>query len=222
MNRLQQYFDFTVVWQHRGLILEGLLTTVQLTVLIFVISILPAIAVALARRFGPGWLQRLLGAVVNVARSVPTVLSVVFVYLALPFVGVTLSAFASVLLALSVMQVVYFSEVIRGALAAVAPGQYAAARALGLSPIVMLVKVILPQAAIVAAPPFVSAVVLMLQHTSISSAIALNDLITSALSIQNMTGQASPIVAAGVCYVLLALPLVRLTRRWERARAHAR
>lgn len=222
MERIFQYIDPGPVIQFRHLLIEGLWITVSLAVLTFAISILPAAIVAFGRRFGPKGLDIALGTVINLARSVPTVLSVVFIYLALPFVGVTLSAFASVLLALSVMQVVYFSEVFRGALAAVDRGQWDAARALGLGLPVMLAKVIVPQAAVVAAPPFVSALVLLVQHTSIATAIALNDLITGALSIQNITGSPSPLVAAAIGYLVLILPLVRLARRWERSKALAR
>ena len=151
----------------------------------------------------------------------PTVLTVVFIYLALPFVGLTLSAFASVLVSLTIMQVVYFSEVFRGGLAAVSKGQFEAGYACGLSRAVVFRRVILPQASLVAAPAFASSLVLLVQNTSIGSAVALNDLIGSALTVQNISGQPSPLVVAGLGYLVIILPLVRLTRRWERVMARA-
>lgn len=222
LDRIFQYIDPSSVWRYRDMLLEGLWVTFSLSVLTLLISLVPAVFVALGRKFGPRWLERVLATMINLSRSVPTVLTVVFIYLALPFVGLTLSAFASVLLALSIMQVVYFSEVFRGALASIDEGQYDAARALGLSTPLTLIKVIAPQAALVAAPPFVSALILMVQHTSIASAIALNDLITASLSIQNMTGQSSPLLAAAIGYLIIILPMVRLARRWERSAASAR
>jgi polar amino acid transport system permease protein len=146
---------------------------------------------------------------------------VVFIYLALPFVGPAFSAFTCTLMALVVAQVVYFSEVFRGALAAVGRGQFAAAASLGLSPCQTLTHVVLPQAAVVAAAPFASSLVLLVQNTSIASAIALNDLTQAALSAQNFTAQPSPLVAAGIGYLIIILPIVRLTRRWERSMAKA-
>lgn len=221
MDRVRQYLDPTYVWEYRAMLFDGLGTTLALAVLTLVLSAPPAVAVALGRRFGPRWLGAVLAAVINISRSVPTVLTVVFIYLALPFLGLTFSAFSSVLIALTVMQIVYFSEVFRGALAAVRPGQYDAAKALGLPPAATLVHVIVPQAAVVAAPPFASSLVLLVQNTSIASAIALNDLITAAMAIQNITGQPSPLVAAAIGYVIIILPMVRLTRRWERSMARA-
>jgi polar amino acid transport system permease protein len=149
------------------------------------------------------------------------VLTVMFIPLAVPFAGVTLSAFASVLVSLTIMQIVYFSEVFRGALAAVGKGQFDAAYACGLRTSVVFRKVILPQAALVSAPAFASSLVLLVQNTSIGSAVALNDLIGSALTIQNMTGAPSPLVAAAIGYLIIIVPMVRLARRWEQRMAKA-
>jgi polar amino acid transport system permease protein len=219
VERLAQYFDPAFVWEYREYLIDGLYVTLLLSALTFVLAILPGLFVALGRRFGPPWLAAVLASIVNVCRSVPTVLTVVFIYLALPFAGITLSAFASVLLSLTIMQVVYFSEVFRGGLAAVGKGQFEAAYACGLSRMVVFRKVVLPQGALVAAPAFASSLVLLVQNTSIGSAVALNDLIGSALTVQNISGQPSPLVAAALGYLVIIVPLVRLTRRWERSMA---
>jgi ABC-type amino acid transport system permease subunit len=61
----------------------------------------------------------------------------------------------------------------------------------------------------------------MVQNTSIAAAIALLDIIGAALRVQNITGEPSPIVFAGLAYLVLLVPLVRLARRWERRAAQA-
>jgi polar amino acid transport system permease protein len=221
MERLGQYFDLAVVWEYRDYLVEGLIVTLTLSLLTFVLAILPGLFIAIGRRYGPPPLDHALAALVNLCRSVPTVLTVVFIYLALPFIGLTLSAFASVLVSLTIMQIVYFSEVFRGGLAAVSKGQFEAGYACGLSRAVVFRRVILPQASLVAAPALASSLVLLVQNTSIGSAVALNDLIGSALTVQNISGQPSPLVVAGLGYLLIILPLVRLTRRWERSMAKA-
>jgi polar amino acid transport system permease protein len=119
MDRLLQYVDPAYVWEYREMLLHGLGVTLGLSVLTFCLAIIPGLLFALGRRLGPRWLALVLTGIVNVFRSVPTVLTVVFVYLALPFAGITLSPFVSVLVSLTVMQIVYFSEVFRGGLAAV-------------------------------------------------------------------------------------------------------
>jgi polar amino acid transport system permease protein len=221
MERLIRYLNPAPAWQFREMLLAGMGVTVALSVLTLLIALLPALAVALGRRFGPRWVSLPLASIIYLARSVPAVMMVVFIYLALPFVGPAFSAFGSVLLAMSIIQVVYFSEVFRGALAAIGPGQFDAARSLGLMPRQALTHVVLPQAALVAAPAFASSLVLLVQNTSIASAIALNDLMQAALAVQNITAQPSPLLAAAIGYLIIILPIVRLTRRWERRMAKA-
>jgi polar amino acid transport system permease protein len=221
MDRFLHFFDPRQVWEHCDLLATGMFVTLQLATLTFFLAIVPGLLIALARRLGPRWLALPLGAMVNLVRCVPTLLTVVFIYLALPFAGITLSAFASVLLGTTFMQVVFFSEAFRGALASVGKGQFDAAYACGLRTTTVLRRVILPQAALVAAPAFASSLVLLVQNTSIASAVAVNDMIGTALNIQTNYGDPAPLVAAGIGYLVLIVPLVRLTRRWERRMAMA-
>jgi polar amino acid transport system permease protein len=185
------------------------------------LAIPPALMMALGQRFGPRWVGLWLAGIISFGRSVPAVMLVVFIYLALPFAGPSFSAFTSTLIAMVIAQVVYFSEVFRGALTAIGPGQFDAANSLGLSQSQTLTRVIIPQAAVVAAAPFASSLVLLVQNTSIASAIALNDLTQAALNVQNLSAQPSPLVAAAAGYLIVILPIVRLTRRWERTMAKA-
>jgi polar amino acid transport system permease protein len=74
---------------------------------------------------------------------------------------------------------------------------------------------------LVAVAPFASSLVLLVQNTSIATAIALNDVTQAALAVQNITAQPSPLLAAALAYLILILPIVRLTRRWERSMARA-
>jgi polar amino acid transport system permease protein len=216
MDRLLSHFDPREIWEHRDPLAQGLLVTLKLAVLTFSLALLPGLLIALGRRLGPRWLALPLTVIVNLVRCVPTLLTVVFIYLALPFAGVTLSAFVSVLLATTFMQVVFFSEVFRGALASVGQGQFDAAYACGLRHATVLRRVVLPQAALVAAPAFASSLVLLVQNTAIASAVAVNDMIGAALIIQTNFGATTPLVVAGLGYLAIIVPLVRLTRRWER------
>jgi polar amino acid transport system permease protein len=221
MDRVLHYLNPTAIWQFRAMLIEGLGVTLALSVLTLLLALLPALAVALGRRFGPRWLAVPLAGLVWLARSVPAVMLVVFIYLALPFIGPAFSAFTSALIAMVIAQLVYFSEVFRGALAAIGRGQFDAANSLGLTPLQTLTRVIIPQAAVVGAAPFASSLVLLVQNTSIASAIALSDLTQAALSVQNLTAQPSPLLAAAIGYLAIILPIVRLTRRWERRMARA-
>ena len=125
-------FDVQVVWAARHELAAGLFTTCALGALCLAVSIVPAAAVALVREFGPAAAAGALAACVTFVRAMPSMVALVFVFFALPFVGITLEPFPAVAVTLTCVQVAYLSEVFRGALAAVGRGQLDATRALGL------------------------------------------------------------------------------------------
>jgi polar amino acid transport system permease protein len=65
-------------------------------------------------------------------------------------------------------------------------------------------------------PLFVSACVQLVQTSTVASVIAFDDLLEAALKIETTTGNASPLVAATLAYLVLLLPPVMLARRYER------
>jgi polar amino acid transport system permease protein len=214
VDLIRSFFDLGLLWDFRSQLFRGMLTTVELTVVAFTVSLIPGLLIALARRYGPRPLSVVLLGLVSLVRSVPAIVSVVFIFFALPFVGVTLSAFVSVVSAIAVVQAIYLSEVFRGALAAVDPGQFEAARAIGLRTAPALRLVILPQAAVVAAPAFISANIQLVQNTTIAVAVGLGDLLSTALDIQTETGNPSALLAAALLYLLLLLPPLQLAKRY--------
>jgi His/Glu/Gln/Arg/opine family amino acid ABC transporter permease subunit len=210
------------VAENLGLLFGSLLTTVELFAVTLVVSLLPAIVIAVGRLYGPRPLQHFLLAVTYLIRGVPGVLAILIIFYALPFVGPTLDAFSSVGLMLTIIQVVYLSEVFRAALAAVDRGQFEAGTALGLTSSQILLLVVAPQAAIVAAPAFISACIQLMQNTTIASAVGLYDLLGRAQNLAVNYLDGSPILVVAPLYVLILLPIVRLGRRLERRLAVAR
>jgi polar amino acid transport system permease protein len=216
------FFNFDILKAYWPTLRDGFVVTVELAGLTFAISVIPALLVAMGRRYGPRWLDLSLLAVVTVVRSVPSVVSVVIIFFALPFVGLTFGSFVSVVIALTCVQVVYFSEVFRGGLAAIDKGQFEAAYALGMRTPAVLRRVIVPQSLAVAAPTFTSSCIQLVQNTTIAVVVALGDLLTAGLNIQTVTGNPTGLFVAALLYVLLLLPFVRLARRAERRLARAR
>lgn len=205
-----------LLWESRLELLDALFVTVRLTVLSFALSVLPALLIALARTYGPAPVRTALTGLIILIRGVPSLLLVFIAFFALPYLGIVVSSFFSVAVTLAVVQTVYVSEVFRSALAAVEKGQFEAAQSLGLGPVEAFTRIIVPQAAVVAAPAFISSCVQLVQNTTIASSVALYDLLGRARSIAVNTLDGSPILAVAVVYVLLLVPLVRVGRRMER------
>ena len=106
--------------------------TLALAAVALSVSIVPSILIAVGREYGCRPVAWAFAALVVVVRGVPAPVGLVFVFFALPFAGLTLDPFTAVAGTLTVVQVAYLSEVIRGGLRAVGRGQLEAARTLGL------------------------------------------------------------------------------------------
>ena len=205
-----------MVWASRHELGAGLFTTFVLAAVSLGVSIVPAAAVALAREFGPRAPALALATFVTVVRAVPSTVALVFVFFALPFVGIILDPFPAVAATLTCVQVAYLSEVFRGALAAVGRGQLDATRSLGLGLVPTLTHVVGPQSLRVAMPAFASSTVQLVHNTTIASLVTLPDLLGTALDVQAMSGNPSTLLAVVPVYWLLLLPLTWLARRVER------
>jgi polar amino acid transport system permease protein len=203
------------VLENLDLLFWSFVTTLQLFAVTFVLTLPIALAIACGRVYGPTWLTNSLIALVYLVRGVPGVLVVVIVFYALPFVGPTLDAFSCVVLTLSVIQTFYVAEVFRAALASVERGQFEAGASLGMSWLSTFRLVVVPQAAIVAAPAFISAAIQLMQNTTIASAVGLYDLLGRAQNLAVNYLDGSPILVVAPIYVLVLLPLVRFGRRLE-------
>jgi polar amino acid transport system permease protein len=203
------------VYENLGLLFGSFLTTLGLFALTLVLTLPISLLVACGRVYGPGWLRRILTTLVYIVRGVPGVLVVLVVFYALPFVGPTLDAFSCVVLTLSIIQTVYVAEVFRAGLQSVERGQFEAGASLGLTWFQTFRLVVMPQAALVAAPAFVSAGIQLMQNTTIASGVGLYDLLGRAqnLAVNYLNG--TPILVVAPIYVLVLLPFVRLGRRLE-------
>jgi polar amino acid transport system permease protein len=214
--------NFRPVQENLDLLAGSLGTTLGLFAVTLVVSLVPAMLVAVGRLYGPLPLRATLVGATYIVRAVPGVLAVLIIFYALPFVGITLDAFPSVVAMLAVIQVVYLSEVFRAALKAVDRGQFEAASALGLTAMQIFRLIVGPQAAVVAAPAFISACIQLMQNTTIASAVGLYDLLGRAQNLAVNYLDGSPVLIVAPVYLVVLLPMVRVGRRLEARMLRAR
>ena len=94
-------------------------------------------------------------------------------------------------------------------------GQFEAARSTGLSGAQTMAWVIVPQATRNVMPDLISNTLEVVKLTSIASVVALPELLYAARQAQSVTYNATPIIAAGIIYLVCLWPLVRLLSRFE-------
>ena len=120
----------------------------------------------------------------------------------------------------------YLAETIRAGIQAVPKGQVEAARSLGLSHTATMRSVVIPQAFRVVIPPLTNELVLLLKDTSLLSVlgvtIADKELTKFGRDAANQGFNGTPLIIAGIMYLVITVPLTRLVAVLERRNARAR
>jgi polar amino acid transport system permease protein len=222
MNVFDTFLNGRVFLQTLPLLPGGLSTTILLGITSIVLGLAGGLGLALMRLYGGLVLRPLAIAYIDVFRAIPLLVLLIVVYYALPFVGLRLTPFTAAASALSLVASAYSAEIFRAGIEAVPKGQFEAARALGLKPLPLMAKVVLPQAVRIVIPPLTSNSINVLKDTALASVVAMPDLLKQATQAQALAANPTPLIAAAGIYLLMLLPLVRLVglleARWARER----
>ena len=140
-----------------------------------------------------------------------------FVYFALPMIGLRLPDIMAALLAFTLNYAAYFSEIFRAGIQSIDRGQYEAARMLGLTYGQTMRRIVIPQMIRRVLPPMSNETINLVKDTSLIYILAMNDLLRVARSIVQREFDMTPFVVAGVFY--LAMTFV-LTWGFGRLEAH--
>ncbi|AIG74165.1 amino acid ABC transporter membrane protein [Amycolatopsis japonica] len=205
------------------LLLEGLLVTVEITLLASVVAYALGLVFALIRRTGIPVLSQAVLLFIEFVRSTPLLIQVfVLYYVIQPVGGMTLSPFATGVIALGVHYATYAAEVYRAGIEAVPRGQWEATTALNLPRSRVWTAVVLPQAVPRVLPALGNYTISMFKETPLLLAIGVVDVLARAKEVGADTFRVTePYTLAGVLFLLVSLPASILVRRLERRAAHS-
>lgn len=198
-------------------VLEGLWLNVRVMAVCAVLIVVVALALALMRTArGPALfpLRALATGYVDVFRGLPLLLVLLLVGFGLPGLrlqGVPTSAVLLGGLALVLTYSAYVAEVFRAGIESVHPSQVAAARSLGLTHGQALRHVVLPQAWRRVVPPLLNDLVALSKDSGLISILGAVDAVRAAQIETARYANFTPYVVAGVLFVLLTIPLTRVT-----------
>ncbi|KQT43003.1 ABC transporter permease [Aureimonas sp. Leaf454] len=218
MDIVSTFFNVEVLWRSLPLLLSGLWRTILLGVLSIALGLVFGILLALVRLYAAKPLRLLAIVYIDVFRALPVLVWLVLVYYAFPFLGIRFSPFVSACFALTTVSAAYAAEIFRAGIEAIPRGQFEAAQAIGLSPLLVMAKVILPQAIRIVIPPLTNNSINVLKDTALASVVALPDLLKQATQAQALAANPTPLIGAAILYLLLLLPLVRIVSRFEKGR----
>jgi polar amino acid transport system permease protein len=212
-------YDWSVVWQHRQMLIDGVGLTLLLTVLTMLVAVPGGIALALMRVSPWRWLSAASASFVELFRNLPLILVVYWAFYVMPVVlGIEFSAFSTGLLALCLNVSAYNSETFRAGIQSIRKGQTEAAMALGFSPAQAMFHIVLPQAWRRVLPVLASTWVSLFKDTSLVSVIAVGELAHAAMTIRSQTFRVLEMLTAmAVIYWMLGYPQAKLAD-WIRER----
>lgn len=171
------------------LLLRGSMTTLTLALFALFVAIALGLGAALLRVYGHSTLAHIVTVYTTVIRGIPDLALMLLIFYSLQgwvselairmhWPGVVIDPFSAGVMTLGFIYGASFAETFRGALIAIPTGQIEAARAMGLRPKRILVRIIFPQMLTLALPGITNNWLVLLKSTALVSVIGLQDLVT--------------------------------------------
>jgi polar amino acid transport system permease protein len=185
-------------------LLDGALTAVQIAALAMIGGIVLGLLLALMRLSSVAPIRGTAWFYIWFIRGTPVILQLVFLYDALPLVGIKLDSFTTAVVGFTLNEAAFSAEIIRGGILSVDRKQSLAAASFGMGPLLTLWRIILPQAMRAILPSMANQTISMIKGTSIASVIFVNELTFRA---QQIVGQNfkffTVFAAAGIIYLVM-------------------
>lgn len=194
------------------MLLRGLLVTLQLSALGFILSLALGIVVGLCRLSGNRTVRIVAAGYVEFFRNVPLIVQIFFLYF-----GLGMGSFSAGLLGLVLYSAPFIGEVVRSGISSIPRAQYEAAHASGLSSLQVVRHVVLPQAIAIVLPPLATEAVNLIKNTAIALTVGVEELTFMTQEIDSITFRGfEAATAATVIYVVLCLSILNVVSLLER------
>jgi polar amino acid transport system permease protein len=187
-------------------LLQGSIMTIELTFITLLYGSLLGIILAFFRISKNPLLRYFSSFYIWIFRGTPMILQLAFFYFGLPAISnnLVLKPFTAAVIGLSLNCAAYMAEIIRGGIISIDKGQFEASKALGLTYIQTMTKIVLPQTIRVIMPSLGNEFITMLKDTSLVSTIAMTELMRSAASIGSTTFKVAEMyLGAALIYLVL-------------------
>lgn len=203
------------------LIIIGLKNTIFYTVISFAFGLLLGLILALMKMASFAPYRWLATGFIEFFRGIPAILVLLAFGFGLPQAfGTNWPQPVNVMLALGLVSSAYIAETLRAGLQAVPKGQTEAARSLGMPAWRAMVTIVIPQAFKIVLPPMTNEVILLTKDTSLAfilgASIAQYEMTKFGRDgITAIDAGITPLVMAGLLYLVITIPLSLVARRFE-------
>ncbi|WLR57307.1 amino acid ABC transporter permease [Mesobacillus subterraneus] len=154
----------------------GIYFTIPLTLITFVLGLILAFFVALARLSNIKVLVAVSRFYVWIFRGTPLLVQIFILFFGLPSLGITLDPFPAAVIAFTLNKGAYSSEIIRAAILSIPKGQWEAASSIGMTRSQAMRRIIVPQAVRVSLPPLGNSFISLVKDTSLAATITVTEM----------------------------------------------
>lgn len=205
--------DLSILRQYWPILLKGFELTILCWILGTIFSMVLGLIISLAQRYGPRPLGWLIQAYIEVIRGTPFLVQLFVLYYGGPLLGLRLDALPAGILGLTVYGSPYFAEIFRSGFLAVPVGQLEAARAIGMSELTIIRRILLPLSLVSALPALVNFAIILTKETVILSIITVPELM---YQVQRMSTETFRYLEANFVLALFFWGLVETISRFGR------
>jgi len=210
-------WDWTFVIEILPKLIDGVVITIQASILGSLVAMILGLALAILRRSQQRIIRSIVHWFLEFIRGTPLLVQLYFLFYVLPDVGIVLSPMATGVIGLGLHYSAYTAEVYRAGIENVPSGQWEAAKACNFNVKQTWVEVILPQALPPMIPALANYFVAMFKETPLLSAVTVLELMNQARGIANYTYRYfEPMTMVGVFFLIISIPAVLGLRRLEK------
>jgi len=168
--------DFSIFQQYGPALLRGFGITILCWILGTIFGMCLGLVIALIQRYGPRWVRWIIQAYIEVIRGTPFLVQLFVLYYGGPLIGLRLDALPAGLLGLTIYGSPYFAEIFRSGFRAVPHGQIEAARAIGMTEMAIVRRILLPLGLVSSLPALINFSIILTKETVILSIITVPEL----------------------------------------------
>jgi polar amino acid transport system permease protein len=215
---MNMFFNFSLMFK----VFPTLLTSALLNTLILAssatgIGVVAGMILALAGISSHAWIRYPARVYIDIFRGLPVILTIFIVGAGLPLAGLHpfgYSTYPYGIAALGLIGSAYIAEIFRSGIQAIPPGQLEASRALGMSYMQAMRIVVIPQGVRNVLPALTNQFIGLIKDSSLVYLLGFTagqrEIYTVGLDAADVYGNLSPLVASGVTYLMLTVPLTHL------------
>lgn len=227
-------WEWPTVWRYLfdPVVIQGLVNTIQLTIIAMVFGLAFGLVVALMRLSDNPVLRLTSGIYIWFNRAVPVLVTLLFIFflaallptisIGIPWgpqlasypTNVLISQFTAAVLALIFIEAAYVAEIIRGGILSVPRGQLEAARSVGMTEPQVFRRIVLPQAIRVMVPALGNQFISLFKNTSIVSVIGYSELLATVQTIYTQNYRTIPLLTVACIWYLSLASLAMVGQGW--------